>query len=55
MELINEFVAYVEGGFGFIYEEDIEKYFKKLFDQELDEENKERILDVLRDRKLLIE
>ena len=55
MELIMEFVSYVESGFGFIYEKDIVKYYEQIFQEPLSPQEKERILNVLRDKNLLKE
>jgi len=53
MGLISEFISHVNSGFGFIYQDDVSKYYQELFGESLPENDKQELLDDLREKNLL--
>lgn len=48
-----EFLSEVESGFGFIFESDIDKYWRGLFSEDITDEVKAELIEMLNYRALL--
>ena len=51
--MLQEFISEIESGFGFIFEDDVKKYWAQSTGDTLPEEDYDDILDALRQHNLL--
>lgn len=53
MDMASEFIAEIESGFGFIFEDDVKKYWTQSMGDTLPEEHYQAVLQSLREHNLL--